>query len=247
MMFNDYFVLTSRGADLWHGQYADIYPLSMTGWFALWSLIPSSIGLWLWLGLSILALVATLKRQSLWWIFYFPIIDCLFWAQVDLWFLWLASLRKPIAYALMTLKPQLFLFALPTLIADRAAWRPFALWCAALYLPITIVRPTWMIEWLRMMDDGRLGDHSATTLIYAPIVIAISALIILAVTHRLNYQVIVSSFNPFLRQYDLTMLAGKVTLWAIPLSWALYWLGHKLFMPWPVALLGLLPREKVKW
>lgn len=91
-----------------------------------------------------------------------------------------------------------------------------------------------------MMDDGRLAGHSATSLIYAPIIITVAALVVLIVMRGLNYQVIISSFNPFLRQYDLTMIAGKVTAWAIPLSWALYWLGHKLFAPWPIAMLGLL-------
>lgn len=243
-VFTDYSTLMDTGTALWHGQYMGIYPLPALGWFAIWSLIPRDIGQWIWCALSIMALVALFKRRALLWLFYFPIIETLVLSQTDILFLWLASIKRPVAWALMTLKPQLFLFALPALIADKAAWRPFVLWCAMLYLPVTIVHPTWIVEWLRMMDDGRLSDHSATTLIYAPVIITISALIILAVIHRLNYAVIISSFNPFLRQYDLTMIAGKVTAWAIPLSWFAYLLGHKLFSPWPIALLGLLPRKR---
>lgn len=243
-MFTDYQSLMDTGVDLWHGVYSGIRPLPMVGLFALWSLIPYNIGAWLFCALSIVALVALFKRRALLWLFYFPIIETLALSQTDIWFLWLASIKRPIAWALMTLKPQLFLFVLPALIADRAAWRPFVLWCAALYLPVTIVRPTWIIEWLHMMDDGRLSGHSATTLLYAPTIILLAGLAVLIVVHHMNYDVIVSAFNPFLRQYDLVMIAGKVTLWAIPISWLAYLLGHQLLLPWPVALLGLLPRKR---
>lgn len=243
-MFTDYQSLMDTGIDLWHGVYSGIRPLPMVGLFALWSLIPYNVGAWLFCTLSIMALVALFKRRALLWLFYFPIIETIVLSQTDIWFLWLASRKRPVAWALMTLKPQLFLFALPALIADRTAWKPFALWCTVLYLPVTIVRPTWIMEWLRMMDDGRLVERSATTLIYAPIALTFIILIALAVMRRLNYQTVISAFNPFLRQYDLTMIAGKVTAWAIPLSWLAYLLGHKLFLPWPVALLGLLSGKK---
>lgn len=243
-MFTDYAAFMDIGDALWCGQYTGLYPLPIVGLFALWSLIPRGLGLVLWSVLSALALVAILKRKALMWIFFVPILQTFALGQMDIWYLWLASLKRPIAWALMTLKPQLFLFALPALIADRAAWRPFALWCAALYLPVTLIRPTWIVEWLRAMDDGRVIEHSAMTLLYAPVALTFVILVALSIIHRLDYGMAIAAFNPFLRQYDLTMLAGRVTAWAIPLSWLTYLMSNKLLLPWPVALLGLLPGKK---
>lgn len=243
-MFTDYAAFMDIGDALWRGQYTGLYPLPAVGLFALWSLIPRGLGLVLWSALSALALVAVLKRKALMWIFFMPILQVFALGQMDIWYLWLASLKRPIAWALMTLKPQLFLFALPALIADRAAWRPFMLWCAALYLPVTIIRPTWIVVWLHAMDDGRVIEHSSMTLLYAPVTAIFAMLMILALTKSLDYGRVIASFNPFLRQYDLTMLAGCVTAWAIPLSWLTYLMSNKLLLPWPVALLGLLPGKK---
>lgn len=226
------------GLDLWAGQYTGIYPLPMNGLFALLALLPRPVALALLMFLGLALFVAAFRRQALLWIFFQPVLAGLWLGQIDLIFLWLLRWGSPVALALATLKPQLFPLALPTLLADRAKWKPFGLACLALYGPVTLVRPSWPVEWLRQCDDGRLGWTGSSTILSSPLV-GFAALLATSALIRLDWRSVFWSANPTIRWYDFTLLAGG-SVWLIPVSWVL-WGTTQLVAgnPSPVAALGL--------
>jgi hypothetical protein len=234
-MFTDLIILYKSGAQLWGGQYLGLYPLPANGFFALLSLVPFDVAGWLLLSVSILALVATLKREAVLWVMYYPILANLWLGQVDLIALWLLRHASPVSLALLTLKPHLFLLAIPTLWKDRKLWKPFLFWVGVLYVPITIVRPGWVMEWLTHMNDGR-QVAGYVSLLQVPL-LAFLVLACLSVTKKLTLKRVFWSFNPVLRWYDFTMLAGG-SKWLIPVSWVLSLLASG--KPWLVSLLGLM-------
>jgi hypothetical protein len=107
-----------------------------------------------------------------------------------------------------------------------------------LYGPITIICPTWPLEWMRQANDGRLDWAGSTTVLSNPMT-GIVLLLAVSVLMRLDWRAIFWSCNPTLRWYDFTLLAGG-SLWLIPLSWVFWGMTQMVYgNPWPVALLGL--------
>lgn len=226
------------GWELWQGQYVGSYPLPMNAIFALLALLPRWLALALVMFVGLALFVAMFRRQALLWLFFQPVLAGLWLGQFDLIWLWLLRHSSPISLALLTLKPQLFPLALPVLLSDRTKWRPFALACLALYGPATLIRPAWPLEWLRQVNDGRLGWTGSTTILAVPMIGIVLLLAASALT-RLDWRAIFWTCNPTLRWYDFSLLAGS-SLWLIPLSWLAWGLTQIVHgYPWPVALLGL--------
>lgn len=237
-MGDDFNALYDSGLALWSGQYTGLYPFPANGLFALLALLPRQAAFALLSFVGLALFVATLRQQALAWVFFQPVLACLWSGQVDLIFLWLLRWASPVALALMTLKPQLFPLVIPALIADRAKWRLFALACLGLYGPVTIIRPAWPLEWLRACNDGRLFWYGSTSILGNP-TIGFALLLAAAVLVRLDWRAVFWSINPTIRWYDFTLLAGG-SLWLIPLSWVTWGLTQMLGgNPGPVALLGL--------
>jgi len=238
MMGSDFAQLYQSGDDLWRGQYTGLYPLPASGLFALMALLPYPVALGLLTLVGLALFVVTLRRRALAWVMFQPVLACVWQGQLDLIWFWLLRHGSPVALALMTLKPQLFPLALPALLADRAKWRPFVLACLGLYGPVTFIRPTWPLEWIRATNDGRLMWYGSTTILGNPIV-GFVALLTVAALVRLDWRAVFWSCNPTLRWYDFTMLAGG-SLWMIPLSWMLFVATQALGgNPGPIAFLGI--------
>jgi len=237
-MGGDFDQLYQSGLDLWAGRYSGLYPLPANGLFALLALLPRPVAWALLMFLGLALFVAAFRRQALMWIFFQPVLAGLWLGQIDLLFLWLLRWGSPVALALVTLKPQLFPLALPALITDRAKWKPFGMACLALYGPVTLVRPSWPVEWLRQCDDGRLGWSGSSTILSNPLV-GFAALLATSALIRLDWRAVFWSANPTIRWYDFALMAGG-SLWLIPVSWAL-WGATQLVAgnPSPVAALGL--------
>lgn len=234
----DFWALYNSGLDLWHGQYTGLYPLPANGLFALLALLPYQVALALVSFVGLALLVAMFRRQALVWIFFQPVLAGLWLGQLDLVWLWLLRWGSPVAFALMTLKPQLFPLALPALLADRAKWKPFTVACMGLYGPVTVIRPSWPLEWLRQYNDGRLGWFGSTTILNSPL-LGFALLLAVAALWRLDWRAVFWSVNPTIRWYDFTLMIGG-SLWLIPVSWAL-WVGTQMMHgnPSPVAVLGI--------
>lgn len=233
---SDLIDLFKYGQMLLHGEYFPRYPLPAVGLFALLSLIPIQVAYILIVALSLLALVHLFKRRAVLWALYAPIGQCLIQGQVDVLCLWLLLRASPVSLALLTLKPQLFVFALPVLIKRRELWKPFALLTALLWGIPTLIYPQWIGLWLTGSNDGRLNGTSSS--LWPVPLLALALIVYMLITRRYDWRVIASSLNPLLRSYDYTMLAGA-SVWLVPLSWLCVTLMWHIGAAWPMALCGV--------
>lgn len=225
------------GESLLHGAYLPRYPLPMQGFFVVLALLPRPVDFALIVVLSILALLNIFKRRAPLWIAYAPILQGLVTGNLDVLALWLLVRASPVSLALLTLKPQLFLFALPVLIRRRELWRPFALWTMLLWGLPTLLYPQWIGQFIRGASDGRVEQGTSSSLWPVPL-LALALIVFMLTVQRYPWRVIVSSLNPLLRAYDYTMIAGA-SLWLIPASWLCVWLMWQVYAAWPMALLGV--------
>lgn len=235
-MFGDLDDLLKYGQLFLSGTYFPRYPLPALGTFAVLSFLPRPVAIALIISLSLLALLHLFKRRAALWIFYAPILQTLAFGNVDVLCLWLLVRASPVSLALLTLKPQLFLFALPVLFKRRELWKPFALWVALLWGLPTLIYPQWIGMFLRGSNDGRL-EHGTSASLWPVPVLAVALIIAMLVLRRFDWRVIASSLNPLLRAYDYTMLAGA-SIWLVPLSWLCIALMWQVSAAWPMALLG---------
>jgi hypothetical protein len=235
----------SYGLQFLSGHYNPRYPLPMQGVFVFFALLPRPVVIALIIGLSLLALLNIFKRRALLWMLYAPILECLAAGNLDVIALWLLvrasdkerTISSPVSLALLTLKPQLFLFALPMLYRRRELWKPFAAWCVLLWGLPTLLYPQWIGEFIRGASDGRIEQGTSASLWPVPL-LALALIVYMAVSRRWQWRVIASSLNPLLRAYDYTMLAGA-SLWLIPVSWLCVALMWQVGAAWPMALIGV--------
>jgi hypothetical protein len=239
-MFADYDIFIRWGNELWQGQYNSLYPLPSVGFMAIMALFPKWLGLTLLTVGSIVILIAITKRLAPLWILYTPVLLNLGLGQIDMLCVGLLHVGSPVSLALLTLKPQLFVFALPKLwsftLKQKLQWLG---WTSLLYVPITIIRPTWIMDWV-LQDDGRLSGSSATSLFSMPWFLSIAVLlIVLVLAVRFNAKVsILQLLNPLYRPYDFSFfINGSLVL--IPLSWLTLWLSIELSAAWPMYMLIL--------
>ena len=240
-IFGDFQAFIDSGYALLNGQYVSQYPLPAVVLFALLSLFSSPFLLVLLIGISIIILVAMLKRRALLWIFFAPVLQTFALGQLTIVWLWLMHHASAWSLALLTLKPQLAILALPVLIRRRELWKPFAAWIAVIYVPVTLIRPTWPIEWFWQINDGRLNGTSSS--LWPVPLLAFGILILLAFlrydrTGGMSWPSLATVFNPAIRAYDYAMLTG-MSLWLIPLSWigvAGMWATGSA---WPMAIVGV--------
>jgi hypothetical protein len=203
--------------------------------FSVLSFLPFELLVVLFAAASLVCLVAVTKRWAVAWIFFIPVLQTLAVGQWDLIALWLAYVDKPIGYALLTLKPHLFIVALPRLLQNPQAWKRTAIYAAIMWLPSFLVRPLWPLEWLQHIDDGRLASGTGASLWAAPIIILLVG--VAAAIGFKRFGAFATALNPGMRPYDYTMLVGK-SLWLIPLSWAVLWVMWQVGSPWVWAVLG---------
>jgi hypothetical protein len=231
-MFLDFDMLYKAGEDFWNGIYTINYPYPAVFFFALLALMPRDVALALFLSLSAIALIDIFKRRAVLWAAYAPIVFTFATGQVDLLFFWLAKTSTPISLGLMLLKPQLAMFVLPQML-NRKNLRGVIVTAACLFIAPTLIRPLWVVEWVRNIIAISAGDPRQTTLLVYPVVAAV----VIAV--RRDWKSVWASANPrLLHVYDLTMLAGK-SLWMIPASWALFLIGLQLNQQWLITLLAI--------
>ncbi len=236
MPFRDYAVFYEIGREFWRGHYSalSLYPLPAVLLFALFALFPPEVGAIFLFVSSLTLIVVMFKRRALAWMFYMPILQTLQVGQLDIWALWLYWLNTPLSLILLSLKPQLFIVALPRLLADRALLKRVVVGVAILYGVPTLIYPQWIGQWLRQsVSDGRIDSISSPLIVGA-------ALVVMALTlaQRWHWLTAVSTFNPAWRSYDFTLLAGN-TLWLIPVSIGAWLLMGIWAAGWTMAACGL--------
>jgi len=239
-LFSDYAVFYRIGQEFWQGQYSSLclYPFPMVFFFAVLALFNPAVGLAALTLTSLTIVVFTFKRWALAWIFYVPILNTIAAGQIDLIMFTLWRWSTPLSLALLSLKPQLFILAIPKLMSDRALLKKTALWIGILYGLPTLLYPGWVVQWLGQMNDGRIGSGFNAVLYSVPVA-AFMVVAGLTFARRWHWSTVATSFNPFIRAYDYTLLAG-VSLWLIPASLATWVMMHALGSAWPVSLLGVM-------
>ena len=237
-MFGDTFTLMREGQAWIEGRYEGLYPLPFVMVMSILARLRVEVVIIGVLVASVILCVVLLKREALLWIMYLPILETLALGQLSIIWLFLMRVGTGLSFALMTLKPQLFFFAIPVLAARREMWRPFGMWCGALYFPALVVRPTWPVEWLQhIFDDSRITGGTSASLWPVPILAFVFASVLL-LTRRYSWRSIFTSFNPVLRPYDYTIWAGS-NRWLIPLSWVLGLTMAGVQAAWPMAFVGI--------
>lgn len=246
-MFQDYLRFVETGNAWWAGNYIGPYPLPAVGLFAALSLIPWQVGYFGLATLGVFALLVRLKRSTPLWFAYIPVLQVLLIGNLDLvwWGLW--TTRKPVAFALMTLKPHLIPFAVPEMIRwsrrDKLAWLA---WAAALWLPSWLVRPNWVGEWLwSLTHSSRIADHWASDLWSAPLPVTVislvSILLVWVIRKRPPFLRATTLFlNPAIGSYDYALLSGTSHWIIIPASWLAQIAERFYHAYWAWAVLGLL-------
>ncbi len=229
---SDFDVFYRIGQEMWQGRYSSLslYPLPAMLLFALLALFPPWVGLGAILLGSIAILIALLKWRAFLWLWYVPIIQVFALGQIDILMLGLLRLNTFWSLALLSLKPQLFLLAIPALLKDRVLLKRTALGMLLLYGVPTVFYPQWISQWLQNIQaDDRTINASNAVLTVAPVVVFI-VVAGLTLARHWHWLTAATSFNPTIRSYDYTLLAG-VTLWLIPISW-LAWLSEFYLNQW---------------
>jgi len=241
-MFGDLQAFLDGGRALLDGRYSSYYPLPIVVFFAILSFLPAPLLILLILILSSIILVSLFKRQALLWLLFVPTLETLALGQLSIIWLWLLNRATPLSLALLTLKPHLFPLAIPIL-ADRPILRrPFLIWCAVIYLPSLILRPTWPAEWIaQIFGDGRITHGTSASLwsmIWLIPIAAVALLLAVRADWRGKWTVLVTAINPAMRAYDYTLLSGKLPL-LIPISWLAFGAMWIVGAAWPMAFIGI--------
>jgi hypothetical protein len=246
-MYQDYFAFLKIGNDWWAGSYSGLYPLPTVGVFAALSLIPWQAGYYGLATLGLFSLLVRLKRALPIWAAYIPVLQVILVGNLDLvwWALW--TTRLPIAYALMTLKPHLMLFAIPEMIRwthrQKLAWLG---WTAALWLPSWLVRPGWVGEWVRTLTHfERITQNLSSDLWNAPVWIAVGGLLSIPLVwwitkRRPSFRPAALFLNPGMNSYDYALLAGNAHWIVIPAGVIAQIAERYYHLYWAWGLVGLL-------
>lgn len=238
-IFGDLQAFLDSGQALHAGRYDSLYPYPLVIVFFFISWIPLEWAAALVLGASLAGLVALTGRRALVWILYLPILETFALGQLSIFWLWCWRKATPWSLALLTLKPQLAIFALPYLLTHREVRRAWLEWCALIYIPISITRPLWVLEWAQRIiggGDGRISAGTGASLWAVDWVIPLMLVCVILASRRGG---LAWALNPALRPYDFTLLTGRGGLVLIPLSW-LAGLGmNAMSAAWPMALLCL--------
>jgi len=226
-----------------NGIYKSLYPIPVVYLFIPFTFFPPIIGYIILSIISLLLLVYMFKRQTLLWIFYMPILQVFLLGQIDIILLFLHRLDHPIARGVMTLKPHLFIMALPQMLKNRSIkfWGIFIFTVLCIYIPFILLRPSWIGEWLAQLDDGRLSHNNSASFWSIPILFLTLLLVLLPI--RKQWDKILFCINPAMRPYDYVLLLdrkmGIMYYCLIPLSGITMYLANYYHADWPWVLLGL--------
>jgi hypothetical protein len=243
--FSDFAVIHRWAGLAWKGLYAAQYPYPLIALLSPISLVPVDIAAVVCLCLMVVALVVALKRQALYWVFFVPVLQTLFLGQLDVFFWLIYRSKRPALWALLSLKPQFLLPALPRILDSKRNLGEFLAALAVLHVPFLIIRPSWPAEWIGFLigyGQNRLTRVPAATASGAilqsgwilPFAAAIVALVLL---RRKNTEHALFLVNPALMPYDYSLLTGDISKIVIPLSWLALGAAWQARAGWPYSLM----------
>lgn len=240
---------------MWAGNYTGLYPFPLMVLLAPISRLPLDTAAIVWIAVCLITLVLVLRRNSLYWMLFVPFLQGIFLGQIDPFFLPIYRSKRPAVWALLSLKPQLLLLALPKIFASRRNAVEFAAATLGLHIPFLLLRPRWPLEWLDFIAhyQNRVAEITQSTvsgqIVLSWWVLPFAALLIgLVLWRRRNLEGATFLINPLLLPYDYTLLIGAVSKLIIPISWLALALAWKVQAGWPYVLmtLGVLVYETVR-
>lgn len=245
-LFSDFALIYKWAGEMWAGHYTGLYPFPLMLVLAPISRLPVDAAAGLWFLGCLVILVWMLRRSSLYWIFFVPFLQSVFLGQLDPLFWLIYRSRRPAVWALLSLKPQLLLPALPGIFSSRRNFVEFAAASLALHVPFLLLRPAWPMEWLDFLShyQNRLGEITRSTvsgeIVFSlgviPYALLLAALVFL---RRRNLEAATFMINPLLLPYDYLLLMGEISKVAIPLSWLALAAAWKFQAGWPYAIMML--------
>jgi len=243
------------------------YPPATAFFFVLLALLPFQFSYALWTGLNFVLVVDFIRKlkQNHWkwaWLGFAPVLFVLLVGQIDIFFLWLASLmptrgwKAVLLGALLTLKPQIAFIVLPWfllqwLIHERATLLKWVLVTAALHLSPLLFDPNIYQKWLasiQTQEDWRMlaspGVFALSNLYVPLLIILLMALAIAILGIRrdpLTSRAAQLLALPMGLWYENVLLLGSVPWWlVVPVSWLTFYVATLVHNNYPFAIIPLL-------
>jgi hypothetical protein len=235
-MYSDFDVIYQTGRDLLAGAYTSHYPFPAALVIAALAMLEPGQAMALITALSLLCLVLAMRRKAVVWLFYAPVAMSLGIGQLNVIYLALARSSSPLALALLTTKPQLFVFELPRLWRDKRLSLRVGAWCCVLYGAAFAVRPGWLGEWLHTLGNGARDGQMTMVGSMGLAMVGLAIWLLGGAKFRTAWAL----FNPgVLHVSDMSPFAGG-SLWMIPASWAAFAAWYFLDWQWCMGMVGLL-------
>ena len=272
MIGADFFTFWSIGRLILAGQnpysfQLSQYPPAASYFFVLFAVLPFQISYALWTGLNFVLVVDFIRKlkQNYWkwaWLGFVPVIFILLEGQIDIFFLWLASLmpsrgwKAALIGALLTLKPQVAFIVLPWfflqwVIHERKTLLQWLLITAALQLSPLLIDPflfqKWMVsiqthkDWRMLASPGVFALSNLNVSMVIIILIAL-AICILGIRHDpMTSRAAQLLALPMGLWYENVLLLGSVPWWlVVPVSWLAFYAGTLVHSNYPFVIIPLL-------
>jgi hypothetical protein len=272
MLGADFFNFWSIGRLILAGQNPYSYPISQyppaaAYFFALLAFLPFQISYGLWTGFNIVLVIDYIHKlkQNHWkwaWLAFAPVIFILMTGQIDIFFLWIASLipakgwKAILLGAVMTLKPQIAFIVLPWyllqwLLHER---KTLFLWFLLTFIiqlfPLTL-DPLIFNKWLASIQSepgwrilASPGVFALSILNVPMIIIILIAIAICIVGLRrdpMTSRAAQLLALPMGLWYENVLLIGTVPWWLIvPVSWLAFYIATLVHNNFPFVVIPLL-------
>jgi hypothetical protein len=272
MLGADFFDFWSIGRLILAGQNPYSYPMApyppaTSYFFALLAFLPFQLSFGLWTGLNIVLVVDYIRKlkQNRWkwaWLGFTPVIFILMTGQIDIVFLWLASmmpskgLKAVLLGALLTLKPQIAFIVLPWyllqwVLHERKTLVQWLLGTAALQAFPLLLDPSLFQKWLaaaQSVQERRMlaspGVFALSNLGVPLIIMILMALAICILGLRRDSMTSRAAqllAIPMGLWYENVLLLGSVPWWlVVPVSWLAFYVGTLVHSNYPFVIIPLL-------
>ncbi len=272
MLGFDFFNLWSIGRTILAGQnpysfQLSYYPPATAYFFVLLAFLPFQLSFSLWTGLNFVLVFDSIRKikQGRWkwaWLGFTPVLFILMTGQIDILFLWLASLMTPKGWravwvgAFLTLKPQIAFIVLPWfllqwVIHERTTLLKWVLVTAILQLSPLLFDPYIYQKWLASIQtqkDWRMlaspGVFALSNLNVPLVIIFLMALAIAFLGIRrgpITSRAAQVLALPMGLWYENVLLMGSVPWWlVVPVSWLAFYIATLVHSNYPFVILPLL-------
>lgn len=223
-MFADFWVLLNWAKELWAGNYTtSLYPPTFLMFYFPFLFLDDTTALALFLILSLIFFVLTFGYRSIYWILFLPALQTLLLAHPDTFFLFLFKKKTPLSLSLLTLKPVLFLVAIPDVIKFSTINKiKFLFYTGAIYSVSFIFLTNWPEIYLNNVLSNGLVDKRFNVIDYLIsnnliLPVAIAVMIFYSKRNLQGLLALFVSFS-FFMSYNYIFFTGTNILF-IPLSW----------------------------